>query len=128
MKRARTLVHLCLLMLVACAPEQPPSARLPDPPPPTPTAQLAGDSLFVNHCQHCHGRFALGTDSGPPLLHAVYAPSHHADVAFLLAVRNGVRAHHWTYGNMPAVPALSDSQASDITAYVRWLQKEAGIH
>jgi hypothetical protein len=61
-------------------------------------------------------------------LHAIYAPGHHADVAFSLAVRNGVRAHHWTYGNMPAMPVLNESQTIDIIAYVRWLQMEAGIH
>ena len=128
MKPMLTLVPLSLAIAIACAPEQPPSARLPKPPSPTPTVLLAGDSLFVVHCQRCHGKFALGTDSGPPLLHAIYAPGHHADVAFLLAVRNGVRAHHWTYGNMPPMPPVSESQASDITAYVRWLQMEAGIH
>jgi hypothetical protein len=60
-------------------------------------------------------------------VHAVYAPGHHADVAFRLAVRNGVRAHHWTYGSMPAMPGIGDAEVAGITAYVRWLQAEAGI-
>lgn len=128
MKRPQLFLVVSLLSAVTCGPERPPSARLPSPPSPTPTVLLTGDSLYVVHCQRCHGKNALGTDSGPPLLHTIYAPSHHADVAFLLAVRNGVRAHHWTYGNMPAMPALNESQTIDITAYVRWLQMEAGIH
>ncbi len=128
MTRGRSLLQGLLLLSAACAPEQPPSARLPNPPPATPSVLLAGDSLFVAHCQQCHGKHALGSDLGPPLLHVVYAPGHHADVAFLLAVRNGVRAHHWTYGNMAAIPALTESQTTGITAYVRWLQREAGIH
>jgi mono/diheme cytochrome c family protein len=90
-------------------------------------ALRAGDSLFVANCQQCHGANAVGTDHGPALVHLFYAPGHHADVAFLLAVRNGVRAHHWSYGNMPAIPELTQSQVADITAYVRWLQEEAGI-
>jgi len=83
--------------------------------------------LYVAHCQTCHGKYALGTDHGPPLLHAIYAPGHHADVAFLLAVKNGVRAHHWTFGNMPALPAVDEGQVTNIVAYVRWLQLQAGI-
>lgn len=89
---------------------------------------LAGDSLYAARCQSCHGPHGLGSDRGPPLLHAIYAPGHHADVAFLLAVRNGVHAHHWTYGNMPAVPEVNEEQATSIIAYLRWLQMEAGIH
>ncbi len=124
----RHLVALCLLTVVACTPEPSPSAQLPNPLPPTPTVLFAGDSLFVVHCRQCHGQHALGSDRGPPLLHATYAPGHHADIAFLLAVRNGVRAHHWRYGDMPAIAALTDAQVGEITAYVRWLQVEAGIH
>jgi mono/diheme cytochrome c family protein len=119
-----------MLAVLSCVPREdaPLSARLPDQPSPTPTVLLAGDSLFVAHCQKCHGRFALGTDSGPPLLHTIYAPDHHANVAFELAVQNGVRAHHWTFGDMPPVPGVSAAQAVDITNYIRWLQMEAGIH
>ncbi|HUH11472.1 MAG TPA: hypothetical protein VMK65_00115 [Longimicrobiales bacterium] len=63
----------------------------------------------------------------PPLVHAVYEPSHHADVAFQMAVRRGVRAHHWSYGDMPAQPHIPPAQADSIIGYVRWLQRQAGI-
>lgn len=121
------VVGSLLFALLACR-QEPPSARLPNPPAPTPTVLADGDTLFGSHCARCHGAFALGTDSGPPLLHAIYAPGHHADIAFTLAIRNGVRAHHWTYGDMPPVSGVSDAQAEQITAYLRWLQAEAGIH
>lgn len=113
--------------IAACRSEAP-SARLPNPPAPTPAVLAQGDTLFHARCTRCHGTWALGTDSGPPLLHAIYAPAHHADASFVLAVRQGVRAHHWTYGDMPPVPGLSDEQVVQVTAYVRWLQSEAGIH
>lgn len=100
----------CVAVVMACSREPAPSARLPEPLPPTPVTLLAGDSLFVMHCQSCHGRHALGSDLGPPLVHSVYAPRHHADAAFVLAVRNGVRAHHWTFGVRPT--------ASDIPPYL----------
>jgi mono/diheme cytochrome c family protein len=92
-----------------------------------PAELAAGEDLFNAHCSICHGRLALGTRRGPPLVHPIYAPNHHADVAFQIAVRDGVRAHHFRYGDMPAVPGLSREQVGEIIAYVRWLQVTAGI-
>jgi mono/diheme cytochrome c family protein len=92
-----------------------------------PPELATGEDLFNTHCSICHGRLALGTRRGPPLVHPIYAPGHHADEAFQLAVRSGVRAHHFRYGNMPPVPGLSREQVTEITAYVRWLQRTAGI-
>lgn len=126
MNHARWAVPM-VLVLAACRPEAP-SARLANPPAPTPTVLAEGDSLFQARCARCHGTWGLGSDSGPPLLHAIYAPGHHADAAFLLAVQRGVRAHHWTYGDMPPVDGVSEADAIQVTAYVRWLQSEAGIH
>ena len=114
------------VLFIACG-KGTPSVRLPHPPATTPAAFARGDSLFAAHCVRCHGSYALGSDSGPPLLHPMYAPSHHADIAFLLAVRSGVRAHHWTFGDMPPVPDVSDAQSREITVYLRWLQAQAGV-
>ena len=47
---------------------------------------------------------------GPALIHAVYQSSHHSDAAFTLAVRVGVTAHHWRFGDMPPQPQVADSQ------------------
>lgn len=126
----RRVPLIVLLAVYACTRGErtPPSARFAKPPAPTPTVLAAGDSLYVRHCQPCHGVNGLGSDRGPPLVHSVYAPGHHSDQAFILAVRNGVRAHHWTFGDMPAQPGVSDNDISNITSYVRWLQAEAGIH
>ena len=110
--------------MVSCAGE---SARVRFTPPPTPPEHAAGQTLFDAHCAPCHGVHAVGTDSGPPLIHAVYRPSHHGDEAFTLAVRVGVAAHHWRFGNMPPQPQVADSQVPPIRAYVRWLQRSAGI-
>ena len=117
----------CVVVAMSCTGERATPARLPDVLPATPAALRAGDALFVAHCRQCHGEHALGTDRGPPLVHSVYAPNHHGDAAFLLAVRNGVRAHHWTFGDMPPLPGLGDAEVASITAYVRWLQRQAGI-
>jgi mono/diheme cytochrome c family protein len=86
-----------------------------------------GEQLFAANCATCHGPEATGTTTGPPLVHEYYVPSHHADVAFHLAVQRGVQPHHWGFGPMPPVPGLDEGDVTDIIAYVRGLQRDAGI-
>lgn len=93
----------------------------------TPGTLRDGEALFEANCARCHGQRALGAQHGPPLVHPVYAPGHHGDAAFVLAVERGVRPHHWRFGPMPRVPGLSWEEAEEITAYVRWLQRQVGI-
>ena len=52
----------------------------------------AGAALYAESCAACHGADLRGSTAGPPLLHEVYEPSHHADVAFQLAVMLAVSA------------------------------------
>lgn len=87
----------------------------------------AGEALFQENCSACHGRNATGTDKGPPLVHKIYEPGHHGDTAFLMAARNGVRAHHWRFGDMPPVPGVSEEDVSNIVRYVREIQQANGI-
>ena len=86
-----------------------------------------GKAAFDANCAQCHGANAAGADKGPPLVHATYNPGHHAGGAFFLAVRNGVRQHHWPYGNMPAQPQVGQDDVAGIIAYVRELQQANGI-
>jgi mono/diheme cytochrome c family protein len=86
-----------------------------------------GGPLFDNNCAVCHGPGGSGTSSGPPLVHVIYEPGHHPDESFQRAVAEGVAQHHWEYGPMPAIPGLDRDEVADITAYVRQLQREAGI-
>lgn len=88
---------------------------------------LDGASLYAQACASCHGAALAGTESGPPLLDAVYERGHHADAAFLLAVRRGVRRHHWNFGNMPPIEGLNDEQVAAIVDFVRGRQAAAGI-
>jgi mono/diheme cytochrome c family protein len=91
-------------------------------------AELAtGRQLFEANCQRCHGSQASGTEMGPPLVHVIYEPNHHSDAAFQRAAALGVPAHHWTFGDMPPVPGVTPEQVAEITAYVRWLQRQAEI-
>ena len=88
---------------------------------------LRGAELYKQECFSCHGELEKGTEAGPPLLHKVYRPSHHGDVAFLMAVKRGVRQHHWLFGDMPPIEGLETADISDITAFIREKQKEAGL-
>jgi len=101
--------------------------QVPKPSPglmPNPTV---GKKLFEKNCASCHGLDLKGTKLGPPFLHPVYVPSHHGDAAFQLAARNGVKAHHWKFGDMKPVPDVSPDDVAHITAYVRYQQRIAGI-
>lgn len=95
--------------------------------PATPAEHSEGRALFDANCASCHGESARGTDQGPPLLHIIYEPSHHADAAFVLAAQRGVVAHHWRFGNMPPQPQVDSAALRKIIGYVRWGQREVGI-
>lgn len=88
----------------------------------------AGKALFNDNCAACHGANAAGTEAGPPLVHRIYEPNHHADYSFVRAVKIGVRAHHWPFGNMPPVPGVRESDVAVIVSYVRELQRANGIN
>ena len=86
-----------------------------------------GMILFNRNCAECHGENAAGSENGPPLVHKIYEPGHHGDAAFYLAARNGVRAHHWNFGDMPPRPDVSEPEMAAIVTYVRELQQANGI-
>ena len=93
----------------------------------TANAQI-GKRVFEAKCAECHGANASGQNGvAPPLVHKIYEPNHHSDMAFVLAAKNGVRAHHWDFGNMPSVDGLTDADVKMIARYVRELQAENGI-
>jgi mono/diheme cytochrome c family protein len=94
----------------------------------TPADLQVGETKFAANCAACHGPRAVGTKQGPPLVHKIYEPNHHADITFQRAAQNGVRAHHWEFGNMPKIEGVTAADVDHIIRYVRWLQREAGIY
>ncbi len=90
---------------------------------------VQGKTAFDANCASCHGPNGSGRDGlAPPLIHKIYEPSHHSDMAFTLAVRQGVRAHHWRFGNMAPVEGVSETSIESIVAYIRELQRANGIY
>lgn len=128
---AMVVAATAAVFFLAPGPSRPPDS--PNPPTktaaaPVPETTLArGENLFLQNCMACHGKGAMGADKGPPLVHRYYEPNHHADAAFYLAVARGVRQHHWKFGDMKPLPNLKREDVALILAYVRDLQKKAGI-
>ena len=86
-----------------------------------------GMDKFQQFCSGCHGKWANGSDQGPPLVHVYYRPSHHGDQSFYTAALSGAGQHHWNFGPMEPVPGITRQDVKAIIPFIRWLQREMGI-
>ena len=86
-----------------------------------------GKNLYKENCATCHGVHADGSTQGPPLVHKLYRSGHHADLTIHWAVKDGVKQHHWHFGDMPSIPGLSPDDVGHIIVYIRKQQRLAGI-
>jgi len=122
--RLMGVVMLALAAMPACGQGEttPKSAATP-----VPADLQPGEAKFNANCSSCHGPGGMGTKQEPALVHKIYEPNHHGDAAFQRAAANGVRAHHWEFGNMPKIDTVTPDDVDQIIKYVRWLQKQAGI-
>ena len=97
----------------------------------TPIPPLApdasGETVYQARCASCHGADLRGTSEGPSQLSIVYEPGHHGDDSYRSAIRNGVRQHHWGFGDMPAVPDITDGQIESVIEYIRTEQQRNGF-
>ncbi len=87
----------------------------------------SGEVAFNENCAACHGINLVGSEIGPPLIHALYRPGHHSDNSIYSAAFNGVRAHHWDFGNMPPVEGITEAKVRWIIKYIREIQVVNGI-
>ena len=113
------------LVLTGCAGS--PSSDGSETPVRDPEQVAVGAELYLAKCAACHGEDLRGTDQGPSHLSEVYEPNHHSDVAFVLAARRGVSPHHWSFGPMPPIGGLSDSELDAIVSFVRDAQDREGF-
>lgn len=86
-----------------------------------------GRLVFNTNCASCHGVDAAGGTGGPPLIHSIYNPGHHSNVAFIRAVRSGVRQHHWQFGNMPPQQHVAFGDMVFLMKFIREVQQQNGI-
>ncbi len=87
-----------------------------------------GKMLYEKHCSSCHGVKLDGSDEGPPLLHSFYKPSHHGDKSFYRAALQGVRQHHWDFGDMPPVEGMTMEKMGNVVPYVRYYQQQKKLY
>lgn len=125
---ARNLVvAVAVVVTAACSGTTAADSNATEPSVPPPELIATGDQLYQANCASCHGSDLRGTDQGPSHLSIVYEPSHHGDFAFQLAVSDGVRQHHWPFGDMAPVPGLSTDDVDAIVAFVRDQQRIHGF-
>ena len=113
-------VTVTVLALLACGSNEPPTSDSED-------ILATGQTAFESRCSGCHGIGAVGSTAGPPLVHKLYEVGHHPDWSFRSAISNGVRSHHWNFGDMAPVEGVTEDEATAIICYVRDLQRQAGI-
>lgn len=91
-------------------------------------AEAEGEKKYAQFCAACHGANTAGQEGvAPPFVHPIYEPNHHGDQAFYAAAQNGVRAHHWPFGDMPPVQGITEDDVTQIITYVRAIQRANGI-
>ena len=86
-----------------------------------------GQLVFNTNCASCHGINAAGGIGGPPLIHNIYNPGHHANASFIRAVRNGVQQHHWQFGDMPPQKHVAFGDMVFLMKFIREVQQQNGI-
>ena len=127
--RAVTLLLIIATFVSACDPEEEPKDKtsggiiLLDVRVPRHLTSEArvGQRLYLQHCAGCHGKTIGGSINGPPLIE--YGSAHHSDETFYRAVSNGVKQHHWKYGDMPPVKGISSNEVGSIITFVREVQR-----
>ncbi len=91
--------------------------------------EMEGQVLYNASCAACHGVNIEGKEGiAPSFVDPVYRPVHHSDGAYYVAVQNGVRAHHWRFGSMPAIDGVDRDDVTKIITYVRAIQRANGIN
>lgn len=104
-----------------------PAVRTPASGPALSEMARSGEELFNVSCSACHGPGAAGTNLGPPLIDRVYHPGHHPDFSIRNAVSNGVKQHHWWFGDMPPVAGVPPEDVEKLVCYIREVQRSNGI-
>ena len=129
-RRVLAIVVAIPMLVTACDVPEPEARRLALHLPPI---GFKGDpnkgvEPFRKYCIVCHGPKGHGSEQGPPLIDRIYRPDHHADLSFHFAVRDGVKSHHWNYGDMKPVPLITPEETEHVIAFIRKEQRRVGIN
>lgn len=86
-----------------------------------------GRVIFSRACGSCHGTYGEGSEHGPPLVHPLYASDRLSREGFTHAIRNGVEAYRWPFGNMAPVADVDTAKIANLYRFVREMQRANGI-
>ena len=127
--RKTAVLSFLPVLLTACDAMSPEARRqaLHLPPPGFQGIVAEGVEAYNRYCSVCHGVRGGGTNQGPPLVNRVYRSDHHSNLSFHVAVRDGVKAHHWSFGDMQPVPLVTPEEIEHVIAYIRSEQRKIGI-
>jgi mono/diheme cytochrome c family protein len=95
--------------------------------PPVQGDAAAGSIPYREYCAGCHGEDGRGAAAGPGLLDARYALPGFDDQALVTAIVEGAPEREWDFGPMPRIRGLGQQELADLVAFVRELQRGAGI-
>ncbi len=87
-----------------------------------------GQLLYEKYCSSCHGLQLDGSDQGPPLIHPFYKPSHHGDKSFYRAALQGIKQHHWNFGDMKPVEGMTRGKMNSVVPFVRYYQQQKKLY
>lgn len=86
-----------------------------------------GRDLYEGACAWCHGLDLRGTERGPAHLSEIYGPDRTTDDVFRNAIVNGVPQKNWDFGAMAAISSLSETDITNIIAFIRDTQLSEGL-
>jgi cytochrome c oxidase cbb3-type subunit III len=89
-----------------------------------PEDYVAGQKYFHQVCANCHGVDAAGGNKAPTLLQEKFLPTNFINGKIAKTILNGSSS-----GAMPSQKnKVNDEQIREIIKYIRFSQREAGIH
>ena len=121
--RTSLLISAVLLFSVSLAAAQaakPTTIKKTTPQTPPSAAAVRGKSLFARDCSFCHGRDAMGGETGPDLTRSHLVVRDVGGDRIRAVVLNGRPEK-----GMPAFPKLLPPQLADLIAFIRDQTKKA---
>ena len=89
-----------------------------------PEDYVAGQKYFHQVCANCHGVDAVGGNKAPSFLQEKFLPTNFTNGKIAKTILNGSSS-----GAMPSQKnKVNDEQIKEIIKYIRFSQREAGIH
>jgi cytochrome c oxidase cbb3-type subunit III len=104
------------------SPPPPPAESSSEPEPEPSSAVQAGNALFRQNCSFCHGRDAMGGETGPDLTRSKLVLSDSTGEQIMTVIREGRPGN-----KMPAFK-FSDQEMQSLLAFIRFREEEAKAH